>query len=400
MAVTSLASHKMRSFLTTLGIIIGVATVIAMMAIVNGVNGIVEGELSRIGANVFYVMKFPAVRISFDWRKYHKRPNLNLDDARAIKERIPTIRVVSPELWTPGNQVRTGEKSTDPNVTAIGAEEGFLEINGLNLEEGRFFLPQEVAARRKLCLLGVDVVERLFPYISPIGRDIRIGPDQYEVIGVIEKRGVIFGESQDNIVVLPLGNLIAKFKEREDMSIGVQTQPGASVSKAIDAVRNLMRIRHKLTPSDEDDFELETRDTIMSAYQNMTGSIFAAAIGIAAISLIVGGIGIMNIMLVSVKERTREIGIRMSIGARRKDIRNQFLVEAVALSISGGILGVFLAIGGLYAAVKFYPTLPMQINLSHIALAVIFSMLVGIFFGVWPARRAAALDPIECLRYE
>jgi len=400
MAGTSLAAHKMRSILTTLGIIIGVATVIAMMSIINGVNGIVEGELDRIGANVFFLSKYPAVRISFDWRKYRKRPNITRMDAKGIIEKTDKVSLTSPQVYKMGYTVHAGDKSTDPNVSLLGGDEAFLRINGLSLKEGRFFLPQEVLAKRNVCILGTDVVERIFPFRSPIGRNVRVGADQFQVVGILEERGAIFGESQDNLVLVPIGNIVSRDEDFEDMSIAVQAAPGVSVPKAVDAVRSVMRIRHKLKPNDPDDFEINTRDSIMTSYQNMTGSIFVAAIGIAAISLLVGGIGIMNIMLVSVKERTREIGIRKSLGARRKDIRNQFLVEAVTLSVTGGVLGVLFAVGGLQITTAYYSSLPMKLEMSTIILAVVFSAFVGIFFGVWPARRAAAMDPIECLRYE
>ncbi len=404
LAAQAIRANKLRSFLTCLGIIIGVATVISMMSIVKGINNIVEKELGRVGANVFFVKRFPSMQLTFDWRKFRSRPYLSPPDWHAITERCKTVAEVSPEVQTEGKTVLYEGKTTDPNVRLVGATEPYFRVNGLDLSEGRFFTPQEIQKNRNVCVLGMTVVEKLFPYQSPAGKRVRVEGREYFVVGVVEKLGTLFGFDQDNVIIVPISKVIRRQKRKRrhgpDLSISVQARQGIPISKAMDDVRVALRISRGLKPNEEDDFELETRDSIMRTYQSMTGSIFGAAIGIAFISLLVGGIGIMNIMMVSVRERTREIGIRKAIGARRRDILWQFLVEAMTLSMTGGFLGVALGIGGLELVSIYTDKLPVTITISSIIIAVLFSILVGIFFGVYPARKAASLDPIESLRYE
>ena len=402
-AMEAIKANKLRSFLTCLGIIIGVATVISMMSIIKGINNIVEVELGRVGANVFFVKRFPSMQLTFDWRKFRSSPHLSPADWKAISANCPSVEEVSPELSDDGKTVIYEGESTDANVRMVGATEPYFRVNGLNLSEGRFFTHQEVQKNRNVCILGVFVVERLFPFQTPVGKSVRIQGKEYYVIGVVEKLGTIFGFDQDNIVIVPLSKIVTSREHRHhgpDMSISVQAYKGIPISKAMDEVRVAIRIARGLKPTQPDNFELETRDSIMRTYQSITGSVFGAAIGIAFISLLVGGIGIMNIMLVSVRERTREIGIRKAIGARRRDILWQFLIEAMTLSVVGGLCGIALGVGGLKLAAHYIELLPVNITLFSILIAVSFSVLVGIFFGVYPARKAASLDPIESLRYE
>ena len=401
MAIDAIFANKLRSFLTCLGIIIGVATVIAMMSIVGGINSIVEEELGRIGANVFFVKRFPSMQITFDWRKFRKRPHVSLNDAQAIEERCKMVSEVAPEIEKGSKTLSYKGEKTDPNVSMIGGTETYFRVNGIDLTNGRPFTAHEIQRRRNVCILGMTVVERLFPYQRPLGEKIRIEGEQYIVIGIVEKLGTMFGHDRDNMVVVPISKILkTRLRRHDSVTISVQTKRGAPLARAMDEVRAVLRTDRGLKPNEPDNFELETRDSIMRTYQSMTGSIFAAAIGIALISLLVGGIGIMNIMLVSVRERTREIGVRKSLGARGRDVLWQFLVEAMTLSIVGGLLGLVLAVGGLKITARFTDKLPMVISSHFIIMAVVFSMVVGIFFGVFPARKASKLDPIESLRYE
>jgi putative ABC transport system permease protein len=400
MAGESIRANKLRSVLTTLGIIIGVATVIAMMGIVGGINQIVEKELTRIGANVFYVMRFPAIQISFDWRKYRSRPNLAEKDWEGIRERCPSVLDVSPQITQGSMTVSHAGESTNPDVTRIAGDSSYLRVNGLGLDEGRFFTDQEVRRKRSVCVIGRSIAERLFPHRSPLGLRVNVEGRPYRVIGVYEKLGTMFGFDRDNMVVVPVSKVNTKHDRWANVEIAVMAVKGVPLSVAMDEVRASMRISRSVKPAQEENFEIETRESIMKTYQSMTGSIFAAAVGIALISLLVGGIGIMNIMLVSVRERTREIGVRKALGARRRDILWQFLIEAMTLSVAGGLIGAGLAIGGLKLAVHYTDKLPVNISPNSVIVAFVFSMLVGVFFGVFPARKAAALDPIDSLRYE
>ena len=400
MAANAIVSNKLRSFLTCLGIIIGVATVIAMMSIVGGINNIVEKELGRIGANVFYVQRFPAIQITFDWRKFRSRPQIEKSDWEGIADRCHLVQDVAPNIFEEGKTVAYSGQKTNPDVSQIAATASYFRVSGLDLTEGRFFSVQEIRRRRNVCVLGLTIVERLFPFESPIGKSVRIEGQKYHVIGVIEKLGTMFGFDRDNMVVIPITKINTRVHRHAQVSIAVQARKGVPISKAMDEVRSSLRVIRGLKPGEPDNFELETRESIMRTYQSMTGSIFAAAVGIALISLVVGGIGIMNIMLVSVHERTREIGIRKALGARKRDVLWQFLIEAMTLSVLGGLIGLGLAIGGLKIAGELTDKLPIVIRTDAVLTAVIFSMLVGIFFGVYPARKAAALDPIESLRYE
>jgi len=399
MALSSVRANAMRSLLTCLGIVIGVATVIGMLGIVAGINGMVTNELGRIGASSFFLQKYPAVRMS-SMREYRKRPNLTVEDARAIMATCPSVEMVSPEVGFRAQQARSGNNKTDPDVTLAGVTSSYSSIAGIHVEHGRNFTPLEDAGPRNVAILGQDVVDRLFPYGSPIGRFIRIGPYRLRVVGVLEQRGSMFGESQDNLVAIPLPTLLQRFDPEDNLEIAVKAKPDVPLEQAMNEVRAVMRVRHKLKLIDPDSFEIETKESLVSTWTNLTGAVFAAAIGIAAISLLVGGVGIMNIMLVSVKERTREIGVRKALGARPKDISRQFLIEASVLSLLGGLVGTALGVGGLKLVALLTDALPIEITGQSVVLALGFSVLVGISFGYFPARKAAALNPIDALRYE
>lgn len=399
MALSSVRANAMRSLLTCLGIVIGVATVIGMLGIVAGINSMVTKELGRIGASSFFLQKYPAVRMG-SWREYRKRPNLTAEDAKAILLTCPSVEMVSPEVGFQAQQVRSGNNKTDPNVTLAGVTSAYSSIAGINVVQGRNFTPLEDQSPRNVAILGQDVVDRVFPYGSPIGRYVRVGPYRLRVVGVLERRGSIFGQSQDNLVAIPLPTLLQRFDPDDNLEIAIRARPDVPLRQAMNEVRAVMRVRHKLKLTDPDTFEIETRESLVSTWANLTGAVFAAAIGIAGISLLVGGVGIMNIMLVSVKERTREIGVRKALGARPKDISRQFLIEASVLSLIGGLAGTALGVGGLKLASALTDALPVQITPDSVAIALGFSVLVGISFGYFPARKAAKLNPIEALRYE
>jgi putative ABC transport system permease protein len=398
-AMDALRTNKLRSILTTLGIVIGVMTVIGMMTIIRGINATVEDQFSTIGANTFWIQKYPAIQTGHTERQYRNRKDLAVELAEAIKERSTLVSSVSPELFVWGQTVRYGGERTNADVNAYGASEGWQVANGRFIQKGRFIQESDVHSGRFVCVIGTDIVETLFPFEEPIGKEIRVGAQRYTVIGLMETQGKMFGQSQDNMVIMPYSTFQRVYGERRYVSIGVMAKQTEQLDAAMDEVIGILRVERKVPPGKPNDFEVITRDSLTDAWNNLTGVVFAAAVGIALISLLVGGIGIMNIMLVSVTERTREIGIRKSIGAKRRDILWQFVVEAVVLSGVGGLIGVILGIG-LGLLIGAVSPLPASVPVWAIFFGLGFSSLVGLFFGIYPAAKAARLDPIVALRYE
>jgi putative ABC transport system permease protein len=400
MALGSLKMHKMRSVLTTLGIIIGVTTVVGMLSLTQGLKKSVEDQVRSLGSNTFTVRKFPAIITSGkQWREYARRKNLTYEDALAIEELCRSVKIVAPDInLYPGEVIRYRGESTD-RVPVWGVTETYLDVYSYFVSWGRFITPTDVEHRRQVCVLGMDVVNRLFLFEDPVGAYVRSGPHRFLVVGVLEEKGSFMGQSQDNLVMIPLTTLQKLSGEKLNVDIGVQAKGPGSWDSALDEVITLLRRRRGLAYSDPNDFEILTQDSLMEMFNNITGAAFAVVIGVASISLLVGGIGIMNIMLVTVTERTREIGIRKALGARRTDILWQFLIEATVLSGVGGILGILLgfSIGKMVGALS---PLPSVVPIWSILLGLGFSSMVGLFFGIYPATKAARLDPIVALRYE
>ena len=306
---------------------------------------------------------------------------------------------VTPELYTFNQTVRYGGEKTNADVNVVGAAEEWQVVNGRFVDEGRFLLPIDLQASRKVGIIGKDIVETLFPFQNPVGMEVRVGPEKFQVIGVLEEKGSTFGQSEDNTVIVPYTTFLHVFGKERFIQIAIQAVRPELLDATIDEVIGILRVERKVPPGEDNDFEILTKDSLMDTWRNLTQVVFAAAVGIAMISLLVGGIGIMNIMLVSVTERTREIGIRKSIGAKRRDILWQFIVEAIVLSAVGGIIGVAfgLGLGKLVGAVT---PLPAAVPAWAILAGLLFSSAVGLFFGIYPAAKAARLDPIVALRYE
>lgn len=399
LAFQTVKSNKMRTFLTTLGIVIGVTAVIGMMSIINALDRYMTKSLSSIGGNVFWIQKYPAVQVGHLDQKYRLRKDLKYEHAEAIKRSATLVSAVSAEFFRWGKTVKYKDRATNPNVLVYGGDEYWADVNGRNISEGRMISLMDVQHRRAVAVLGADVAEKLFPFTYPIGEQVKIDGIRYEVIGVMEKMGQAMMGNQDNIVTIPNSTFIKTYGDWGSISIAVKAKSAETILDAMDQVTAILRIARKVPPGDENDFEVVTADSIMNTLRNLTGFIFIAAVIICGISLVVGGIGIMNIMLVSVTERTREIGIRKAVGAKRRHILTQFMTEAVGICLFGGLIGILLGVVvGLLIAQAF--KLPPVIPLWSIFVGMGFSLLIGVVFGTYPALKAAKLDPIEALRYE
>jgi putative ABC transport system permease protein len=397
-AFQAIRAHKLRSILTLLGIIIGVMTIIAMQSLITGLRNSVREQSSMLGSNVFQVQKYPAVG-GGDWSKYRNRKDLTIEEADAVRERVTFAENVGAEVWAFGREIRYGDNKTMPIIPVAGATPEFLGNNSYEIAEGRFITDQDVDFSRRIAVIGTDIVERLFPYEYPIGRDIKIEGERFEVVGIFTEMGSMFGESRDNRVVIPISRFEKVYGKHRSINITIQAKSSDVYQDAIDQTIGVLRAVRKVSPGAENDFEIRTNDSFMEFFDNLTKIVKIVAIAIASISLLVASVGIMNIMLVSVTERTREIGIRKSLGAKRRDILWQFLIEAIVLSEVGGVIGILVGLG-IGKLVEVISPIPADVPLWTVILGLVFCSFVGIVFGVYPATKAARLDPIEALRYE
>jgi len=403
MALDSIKTHKLRSFLTTLGIVIGVMTVIGMVSVIQGLNQSIAGEIERIGSNLIIIQKNEPVRVGLLSEEERQRKDLTIEDAQAIQQECPLVKAMTIQL-TPDfsrlPEVKYQNLKSD-NAIIFGADENFNTVYSVYLpKEGRSFTGAEVRHSARVCLIGTEVADALFPHMSPVGKELRIGPEKFTIIGVMGKRGQMFGQSRDNLVVIPYTSLMKYFPyDKSSLQITIIPSDPTKINETIEQVTNLLRLRRKVPPNKPNDFAVFTQETLLSLYNQITGAAFIVMIVISSIGLLVGGIGVMNIMLVAVKERTREIGIRKAIGARARDIVKQFLIEAMVLTSLGGIIGILIGFG-LSLVIKLATPLPAAVTWWSVFLGLSVSMAVGLFFGIFPAQKAARLDPIACLRYE
>lgn len=405
LSINTFRTHRMRSFLTALGIIIGVMTVIAIIALIQGMNQEVERQISSLGSNTIFVQKFAWGMGQLDFDEVSRRPDLTLDDALAINRLSSVARVAPQRSRMVGRITRRGNKAT--NVDFTGSTPSFAQTANIGLESGRFINTDDSLRKRAVCLIGGQVVDDLFPTETPVGKRIDIDGKRFLIVGVLERKGSFMGQSQDNAIVAPLTTFDKYFplprgrQARVFRSLSIQIMPrkGVSVEAAVDDIRELMRRRHGLGFDQPDDFGINTQDTLRDIYRNISRVAIIVMIAVAGISLLVGGIGIMNIMLVAVAERTREIGLRKALGATNRDILWQFLLESVALAALGGVVGIAIGIG-IAKLAELVAHIKAAAPFWVIMLGFGFSATVGIFFGIYPASRAARLNPIEALRYE
>lgn len=400
-AVGTLAAHKLRSALTLLGIVIGIVTVVAMAATVEGLRRKIHADLAQLGTGVFQVQKWPVggFRHGRDRAKYERRKNFTLADVALLQDRCTQCLRVAGEDWKYGESVSAGDKSTRP-VEVAGGTADFFDNNGFALASGRFFGEGEAMGGAPVAVLGADVADVLFPGEDPLGRTVRVKQRTFRVIGVLERRGAnLGGFSQDNLVVLPIAAFLPLFGGRGSLNLTVQVRDPARMAQAQDEVVAILRRARGVPPEAENDFEMFSNESMQENFETMTGTIQRAAIGITAISLLIGGIGVMNIMLVAVTERTSEIGLRRALGARRRRILGQFVTEAMFLTAAGGVLGVLLG-AGVAALIRILAEVPTVVPASAIVLAILSAATVGLVFGIYPAWRASRLDPAQAMRQE
>ncbi|MFW6123996.1 MAG: ABC transporter permease [Acidobacteriota bacterium] len=397
MSVGSLWANKLRTFLTLLGIIIGVLTIIAVVSIIQGLNNYVYERMTFYGANDFSVSKFSFMGTSLqDYREQLKRKNLTLDDMRLIRERCEYCELVGASRSASRTVKFRNQSLRDVSVrgaTHIDHLIGSVE----ELEYGHQILKEMEDHSRRVCVIGADVADRLFPHLNPIGRWIRIGNHHFRVIGVAKAKGKILGMSQDNFARIPITSFQKLYGSRETININIHTLSQEHMDLAQEEVRTILRTKRHIPFGEPDDFSFQTSDQFIQIYKSATTGIYFAMIAISSLALIVGGIVVMNIMLVSVTERINEIGIRMAVGARRADILFQFLIEAATLSTIGGAVGIILGFV-LAKVISSATSLPSSVDPVSIVIAVAVSASVGIFFGIYPANKASSLDPIEALR--
>lgn len=395
MAITTLTANKLRSSLTMLGIVIGNASVIAMVGIGQGGQELAKNEFESLGPNTLFIT--PGSRqerqTSFDTPR-----TLVYEDAKAIADQVPSITGVAPQITS--TQIITYQ-NRNARDSVIGTTPEFLTVRGFEVAKGRFIQEVDLQANRRVAILGSEIARRLFPIADPIGQQIRIKNSSFRVVGVMEKKGAFLGNNQDDFVYIPLTTMANQIVGRRSVYglnltfIAISAKDENSIRAAQFQIENLLRLRHNIT--DEDDFSVQTQQDILNTVGTITGGLTIMLAAIAGISLLVGGIGVMNIMLVSVSERTQEIGLRKALGAREQDILNQFLIEATILAVLGGFFGTLIG-GGIVVIASTVSPLPAQISVSAVIIAVSVSAGIGLSFGVIPARQAAKLDPIVALR--
>jgi len=399
MSMGVLWANKLRTFLTLLGIVIGVLTIIAVVSVIQGLNRYVTTKMSFYGANDFSVTKFSMFGMSLkDFREQMKRKDLTLKEMELLRRECRSCELVGASAETSRTVKAGGQSLKDVDIRGVT----YLDNNigaVLELEAGRHLQKEDETRSRAVCVVGYDMKEKLFPYTDPVGRWIKVGPDNFLVVGLGKKQGKLLGMSQDGYVRIPITTFEKIYGSHRTIDINVHTSSQERMKEAQEEVRTLLRSSRHRSFREEDDFSFRTSETFIEFYRNTTSGIYFAMIAISSIALLVGGIVIMNIMLVSVSERTKEIGIRMAVGARRRDILVQFLIEAAVISGTGGLIGILLGLA-LARIVSAATSLPSTIDPVSIVLAIALSTSIGLFFGIYPANRAAKLNPVEALRSE
>ena len=396
MGLQGIRSYKMRAFLTVLGVVMGIMTVTSMSSIVAGLNASMARQIATLGSSTVFIRPFrPGEHVTDE--DFRKVKGVTLEEAKLIAAR-PAVKAIAPLQIIFAESIKYGtERARD--VTLLGTTENYEEVHETWVQRGRFISRLDLSRGSKVVVLGADIVDALFPYLDPIGKVITIDGRRFTVIGVLERKGKFLWQSLDNMVLIPVNSLVKKNQRFNFMVADLLPVSPARIDQAIDQTRETMRRYRKLKYLQKDNFAIFGQDTFTELYRQITGGIYLVMIAISSIGLLVGGVGVMNIMLVSVTERTREIGVRKALGATKRDILWQFLTEAMTLTGAGGVIGIAIG-GGAALLINTFSPFPAVVQPTWVTIAFVTAIGVGLTFGLWPAAKAAALDPIEALRYE